>query len=245
MIVIFIETSVLLASSIRTGGEKDESSVKIEAKRYPSSLGLIRKAYKSSKCRVITSKTVEDEASDSLNKAIMNTIEEIGLKNDEIMDEISIIYDDCERKLNDNLKMIDRLSVDEETKQRKSEEVMEIYVSISNKYSSKVNIPKTWSLSPKYKSVAKEIRKMEEQKFKKIQKRIEEKGGIGGIVDAEIVAEAAALKEDRFSEDIFYIASLDRDIAGGHVEPWSDIRSEFENRFSIFPRFPEEILGEI
>jgi len=196
-------------------------------------------------CRAVTSKTVEDEANVTLDKVVMNTIKEVGLDSDEIFDDLSIIIDDCERKLNDNLKMIDRLAINEEIKREKAEEVMEIYVSYANKYRRSKPYTTTWSLSHKFRSVVSDIRKIEESKLKEIQRRIDEKGGIAGINDIEIVSEAVALKEERFPRNIFYIASNDQHIAGGHLEPWSEIRRELENKFSTLPRFPEEILKEM
>lgn len=237
--VIFIETSVLLDSCIRTGGKDDKSDFKVESDRYPSSIGLIRKASSKNNCCTITSKTVEDEATDKLEKAIMNAI-----KDREDIDEISVILDDCERKLNDNLKLIDRLAVDEEIKKKRVQEVMQIYISINSKYDSS-NYTIAWSYSPRFKGIAKDITQKQKEDFDKIKERIEEKKGVGGLTDAEIVADAISLQEKRFPNSTLYLASNDKDIAGGDVEPWSEVRREFTNKFPILPLTPEEILGEI
>ncbi len=139
--------------------------------------------------------------------------------------------------------MVDRLAVNESIRQEKISEVAEIYANYADKYDRIKSYIKTWSHIPKYKGVAIDIRRMEEDKMKEAQKRIDEKGGIVGMNDIDIITDALSLKEERFSEDIiFYLASNDQHIAGGHVKPWSEIRRDFESKFSILPRFPDEIL---
>lgn len=244
--IIFVETSVLLNSCLRTGGKDDDSDIRIESERYSQSLGLINKGYKSDGCCVITSRTVENEAVDTLDTAIRNTIEDAGLNYEENIDELSIITDDCERKLNKNLEKVDRLAVNQSIRQEKVTEVAEIYDFYAKKYDRVGSNVRTWSHTPKLKGLAIGIRKMEKEKLREVQKRIDEKGGIVGINDVEIVADALALKEERFSEDIIlYLSSNDQHIAGGFVEPWNEIRRDFESNFSILPRFPDEVLSEI
>lgn len=238
--VVFFETTVLIAGSISS----IIAGITIKHRNYEETKKLIKKA-EERKIIGITTMRVEIQARQKLDKAIKDTMEQClkEVTNDEkkkYYESLSIILDDAERKLIKNLEMLDRLSVTSGRRIKELNRVAMMYKELSTKH--RRPPPIAWSDNPRFKRLAKEITKMQMRNYQKKKKKLEEKPIIPDIIDMEILAEAVALKKDRFSNNPFYLASLDKHFAG-FVEPWLDIQKEIKKRFRIICGSPKAILG--
>ncbi|GCC11217.1 hypothetical protein IPdc08_01267 [archaeon] len=126
--VVFFEVTVLIAASVR---ELDiDEKLKIEHKYYSESKGLINYVQKG-EIIGITTVTIEEQANKKLEKAILDELGdkiEKMQKDKEKFKNYTTLFDSIQRKFIENIRLMDRLHVDEDiTQQIMAEEVNLMY----------------------------------------------------------------------------------------------------------------------
>jgi hypothetical protein len=233
--VVFFETSVLIAASIR---DIESSPKLIEHEFYDGSIGLIRLS-STGMFIGITSYTVEEQAESKLETALKDTIEEsIGTKEltDMDRDVYSTILDKVERNFRANIRVLDRLATNpEDVRKTKTEEVLPMYGEIA------ADRPSTaWTLDPKLWWVTREVNKIQ---WKRFSAGLKWKEIIPDPIDMEILSEAIYLKRNRFPEDAFFLASTDKHFSGSSIEPWKLIPPRINKQFQINCAYPKTIMN--
>lgn len=235
--VVFFETSVLIAASIR---EVESSPTPIQHEFYDGSIGLIRFSSKG-KIVGITSYTVEEQAENKLEKALKDTIEEsIGTQKLTDMDRqiYSTIMDKVERNFRENVRVLDRLATNlEEVRKVKTEEVLPMYSNIAE---DRPTAPYTFG--SKLKRVTKQVAVLQQKRY---YSGLRWKEIIPDEIDMEIISEAVCLKRNRFSNDTFFLASTDKHFSGSSMEPWKMIPPRINDQFQIDCAYPNEILKRV
>lgn len=227
--IVFFEVSTLIAASVREVTE----DLTIEHKFYSESKGLVNLISKRC-CRGITTFTVEEQANSKLEKAIQDELreKEAEIRRDkEKYRAYTILYDSIQRKFLENLRKMDRLSVDEEkTKEILTKEVVPMYYEI---FKEETEPPEAvWSLSARFKRVAIEITNMQRRRHYRKLDKLKEKSIIPDYTDMLILSEAAYLKRTRFKNQKMFLASLDNHFSG-ISSPYQKIPIEIERRFKI------------
>ena len=233
--VVFFDTTVLIAASIR---EIESAPSPIEHKFYDSSQGLIRLAPKG-KIIGIISHTVEEQAENRLEKALKDTIQEcIGDRKliDEDYERYSIILDKVERNFKENIRLLDRLATRlVQVREIKTTEVLQMYSELAED-----RPPKAWTFTPKLKPVAKQVTKIQWERYLA---SLKWKELIPDEIDMEILSEAIYLKRKRFSAQYFFLASADKHFSGSSKEPWNLIPTRIKEQFQILCHYPNEIIN--
>jgi len=232
--VVFFETTVLIAASIR---EIEFSPTPIEHMFYDTSKGLIRLAPKG-KIIGIISYTVEEQAERRLEKALKDTIQEcIGDRKliDEDYETFSVILDKVGRNFKENIRCLDRLATSlEQVREVKAVEVLPMYGELAGE-----RPPVAWTYTPRLKPVAITVTRLQWERYLA---GLRWKEIIPDEIDMEILSEAICLKRERFSGHRFFLASLDKHFSGSPREPWNQIPIKIEEQFQIFCNYPNEII---
>jgi hypothetical protein len=234
--VVFFDATILIAASVR---EVETSPSPIEHEFYDSSIGLIRLI--SREIVGITSYTVEEQAKHKVEKGLKDTIvERIGTRYLTDMDRemYSTILDKVERNFKANIRVLDILSTNlKEVRKIKTEEVLPMYGEIAEDIP-----PRTWSLTKKFKPVAKYIDRMQIGRY---YAGLKWKEIIPEESDLEILSEAICLKRNRFTADNFFVASSDKHFSGSSKDPWDKIPLRINELFKISCLYPHEIINRI
>jgi hypothetical protein len=233
--VVFFETTVLIASSIR---EVETTPKPIEHRFYDGSQGLIRFAA-SGKIIGITSHTVEEQTEHRLEKALKDTIEEcMGDRKliDEDYERFSTILDKTERKLRENVRSLDRLAtLLTQVRQIKTLEVLPMYGELA-----KDSPPRAWTFTPKLKPIAIEVTEIQ---WRRYANSLKYKEIIPDEIDMEVLSEAIILKRERFPSNEFFITSADKHFSGSSKDPWNRIPIRIKEQFKISCCHPNEIIN--
>ncbi len=228
----------MIAASIR---EFDEN-FQIQHPFYDQSKGLVNLV---SKGRIvgITTYTVEEQAGDRIEKAILDELkmEKEDIRKDKEKFRIySNLLDIIQRKFIENIRLMDRLYVDESKKlEILQNEVTPMYRGLLQKA---IQRPEwTWSDSPLFKRLAIGLSKYERKKHDLKLKKLEDKSIIPDLTDQHILSEAIYLKRTRFPDYKFCIASCDNHFSG-FKEPYEGIPREIEERFGIICDLPANLI---
>lgn len=226
--VVFIETSILIASSM--GGSTDLDKIKHE--KYDASIHLIRKACKKSIC--ITTYNIDKLAKETLDKAVEKKCNETG-NYDILADALNIIR----RKYLENIRTIDILGVIPNEVDKLFEEVLEMYRQLQNKALEEPQKIETYD--SRFIGLARELNKHEKIKHKKLFNKMVDKPLIPDDHDIEHLSEAICIKRNKFNKDIFFIfVSLDNHFIGTYP-PYDIIPPEIEKRYNIKCLSPEKV----
>lgn len=233
-IVVFFETSTLVAASIRAlKGD-------IEHDNYSESKGLVNLAAKR-KILGITTFTIEEQANKVLEKALLDVMGTD--KHTKTIDEFrnyALILDAIQRMYSENISVMDRLSTDKkEVDKIEEEEVYPMYEELDAGVREKPE--KTFSSSPKYKGLARDINRRTYSKYKSTLRYLEKKSIIPDYYDRIILSEAIFLKKNRFPQQIFYLSSLDNHFCGFKY-PFKKIPEKNKELFDIECFSPSEIM---
>jgi len=232
--VVFFDTTVLIAASVR---EVESAPTPIEHEFYAGSQGLLRLSPKG-KIIGISSYTVEDQAENRLEKALKDTILECmgDLKLlDEDYERYSIILDKVERSFRENIRLLDRLATSVvQVREVKTLEVLPMYGELAED-----RPPKAWTYAPKFKPVARQVTKIQWERYLD---GLKWKEVVPDEIDMEILSEAICLKRGRFQPHTFFLASADKHFSGSSKEPWNRIPIKIKEQFQIFCHYPNDII---
>jgi len=238
--IVFFEVTTLIAASVREFEIEEEFLVEHPA--YGQSKGLINQI-RAGVITGITTFTVEQQAEECLEKAILDELEN---KKDEIKKDkekyriYSTLLDSIQRNFKDNIRMMDRLSTNEkEVMKILKREVDPMYGKIM-----KIEItptPSPTTFSPIFRKVAGDISRRQKEGFRKKIEQVMRKSIIPDEMDRIILSEAIFLKRDRYYSTKFYIASLDKHFCG-KKSPYARIPIEIQERFDIECKEPWGVL---
>ncbi len=236
--VVFFEVTVLIAASVREVGIDVE--LKIEHKYYSESKGLIN-YIKKGKIIGITTVTIEEQANKKLEKAILDELKDkIGKIDKEKFKNYTTLFDSIQRKFIDNIRLMDRLHVDENTTQQIMEkEVNPMYSELSKEET--LPPEPVWALSFKFKQLARDITRMQKKQHMKKMDKLKEKSIIPDPTDKLILSEAIYLKRGRFKNYDMYLVSLDKHFSG-FANPYEEIPKRIEEKFKIECLTPRMLL---
>jgi len=232
--VVFFETTTLVAASIRA------LKGNIEHDKYSESKGLVKLAVKR-KISGITTFTIEEQANRALEKALLDVM---GTNShSKTIDEIrnyTLILDAIQRMYLENISVMDRLSTDKEEVAKIEEE--EAYPMYEELYAGVRERPqKTYTSSPKFKGLARDINRMEMSKHKNTMRKLQEKSIIPDYYDRIILSEAIYLKRNRFPQNKLYLSSLDNHFSGFKY-PFKKIPEKIKELFGIECFAPSKIM---
>lgn len=233
-IVVFFETSTIVAASIRA------LKGNIEHDKYSESKGLVNLAVKR-KILGITTFTIEEQANRALEKALLDVM---GTNShSKTIDEFrnyALILDAIQRMYLENISVMDRLSTEkDEVAKIEEEEVYPMYEELDAGVRDKPE--KTYSSSPKFKGLARDINKMVYGKYKNTLRKLQEKSIIPDFYDRIILSEAIYLKRNRFQRQRFYLSSLDNHFCGFKY-PFKKIPERNKELFGIECFAPSKIM---
>lgn len=221
--VVFFETSTLVAASVRA------LEGNVQHDRYSESKGLVNQAAKR-EIMGITTLNIEEQTNKALEKALLDVMKKPPDTADEFKN-YALILDAIQRMYFENISFMDRLSTnkDEVTKI----EVTEVYPMYDELDSSAREKPeKTYSISHRFKGVARDVNRIEFGRYKQKMKQLQEKSIIPDYYDRIILSEAVYLKRNRFQNETFYLSSLDNHFSGLRA-PYTQIPETIKENFDI------------
>ncbi|MBI5252873.1 MAG: hypothetical protein HY930_00520 [Euryarchaeota archaeon] len=240
---MFFEVSVLISASVRELDTEDE--FKIEHPFYPQSKGAVN-LIERGKITGVTTYTVENQASKKIEKAILDQIKietQDIRQNREKYKTYSQLLDTIQRKFSDNIRLMDRLRIDEEgVEDILNNEVNLMYAKLLK--DAETPPEKTWSESPRFRGVAIEITKSTWKRHTRTIEELQRKSIFPDPTDRRILSEAIYLRKFRFKDTRFFLVSCDNHFCGMRP-PYNEIPREIERKFNIKCLLPERLFESV